>query len=107
MSKFLKNLLADSQGIKEGRAKTLAAQAKKAKLKIISDLEDSISEKTFLLDKLNDLSPGTSVDLKYREDFVPKEWANSTHELELEITVLQMEMEVATNSFNNHFSEEA
>jgi len=105
-SKFLKNLLADSQGIKEKRAITLASEAGKAKLRIISDLEDNISEKEFELDKLNDLSPGTTVDLKYREDFKPKEWAAQTHTLEMEISILNMELNIANTSYKTHFGDE-
>jgi len=100
---FYLNLVQDNTAIKKGRAKTLANQAMRAKAQILTTCINNLEQAKFKLEKLNDLSPDTSVSLKYRDDFDPDKWAAETHEVEMEIGVLQMEYEIAVTSYEKHF----
>jgi len=105
MNKFLKNLTQDNSKLKESRAKMLATQAGRAKKKIVTDLQDELDSKEYALERLNDLSPTNTQDLKYRDDFDPDKWANETFSLEKEINIITMELGLAISSYNDLFNE--
>jgi hypothetical protein len=106
MEKFLKNLTASNKQLKNDRASMLLAQTKREKLRIIEELKDTAMNKQYKLTRLYDLSPKTSTDLAYREDFDPKEWAKQTSDLEIEIDVLSMKISTLQSSYDEWFTDE-
>lgn len=106
MEKFLKNLTASNKQLKNDRASMLLAQTKREKLRILEELKDTAMNKQYKLTRLYDLSPKTSIDLAYREDFDPKEWAKQTSDLEIEIDVVSMKTSTLQLSYNEWFTDE-
>lgn len=103
MSKFKQNLVASNSDIKQIRAEAITTQAERAKKRIYENLEDRLINVQTEKVKLNDLSPTSTTDLTYREDFNAEEWAARLHELDLLEHSLKLEMEIALKSYEEWF----
>lgn len=105
MSKFLNNLIKSNDGIKQARATALSKQTERAVRRIYEDLEEKLEDINTSISRLVDLSPKTSVDLAYRDDFDAKKWAEELHELNKKKYNLQIEIKVAKEVYFEWFSD--
>ena len=107
MIKFVKNLTMSEVGIKQARAEALASGTQIEQQDLMNSLKREVLRLENKLTKLNDLAPATTVSLRPGENFDPKAWASDLQNTKIELLNKRIELDVATETYDEWFTEEA
>jgi len=105
-SNFYDRITGSNEAIKSKRAIQLEKSAKR-ELKAQVDLaQGKVDDKDYELERLLDLAPVNAQSLQYRDDFVPKEWAEDVAEVTSQMLALEMKVERLEETYNFLFVDE-
>lgn len=105
MTKFIKTIVGDAQGVKAQRAAVLATQAKLAQEELISNLKRRLSANDLQLAQLVDLAPDTTDSLRPGNGFEPASWVKAVHALKVEAGEIKDELAIAEETYFEWFAE--
>lgn len=106
-NKFINNLTASNDSIKETRASRLAKSAKMSQEKLVRDLESEILSMETQYEDLTDMSPTNKYDLKFNDsDFDADRWAETIQRIKVDISLKKQELRIAQETMQEWFGEE-
>lgn len=107
MSKFVKNLTQDADGVKAQRASIIASATKSKQESLVNKLKEQKLELDTKLLNLTDLSPDNSFSLKPGGDnYDPERWVIEMQNTQIAILNKKIEIEVAERTLKEWFGEE-
>jgi len=106
MSKFIKNLVKDAEGIKLQRATSLSKETADAQIDLIRGLEKEQRELENQLMNLTDLSPDNAFDLKPGgKNYNATQWVAKMQEIQVALLEVKIQLGVATKTQTEWFSD--
>jgi len=102
-SKFVERLTASNESIKDNRARIIASSASTAQQAIIQKLIERKNKLELELENLYDLSPGTTVSLKFAENFDATKWAEAIQNAKIQLANLSIELKIANDTNEEWF----
>lgn len=106
MNKFEKNLVRDSQGIKEQRARILGEESRIEHEEIVREINKRKRDLEVQLLNLVDLSPENTYSLRPGGDkYNPKQWAREKQDIGVALLNIEVELKVANATTLEWFTE--
>ena len=107
MSKFIKNLVKDAEGIKLQRATLLSKETADAQVDLIRGLEKEQRELQNELMNLTDLSPDNAFDLKPGgKNYDAKLWVQKMQQIKVALEEIAIQLDIANETTREWFSDE-
>ena len=107
MSKFIKNLVQDAEGIKLQRAQLLSKETADAQVDLIRGLEKEQRELQNELMNLTDLSPDNAFDLKPGgKNYNAKLWVEKMQAMKVSLEEIAIQLQIANETRQVWFSDE-
>ena len=104
---FYKTLTASNKDIKANRAAIIAEDVEMYQNQLIETLKLKTRECNRKIMNLEDLSGDSIVSLNHvKDNFKADEWVNQMQALKVELANLEIELEIAQETYNTYFSEE-
>lgn len=107
MIKFERILASNESAVKGTRRTMVLTDVKRAQEKLQQELEDKMRDIDRSLLGLTDLYPDSTLSLMVvKPDFDANKWVSEIHNLRVKKALLQVEMKIATETFDEWFTDE-
>lgn len=106
-NKFIKSLTGSDSSIKEQRAILIGAQAENAQATLLINLRKEVSGLQLQIDKMSDLGPEATTDLRVGKEFNADTWVRDLQNLKISLLNRQVELETAEATYDEWFAAES
>jgi hypothetical protein len=107
MKKFVANLSASGNNIRQDRAAALAQQVEIEQDTLVNSLRMDLLRKEAELNSLADLGPSTTYDLRVGgKEFNPKAWVTAVQACKVELLNIRVQLELAEETRKVWFTDE-
>ena len=106
MNKFTKNLEATNKEIKGKRAQMIAIEVQEEQTDLLTKLKREKRALDKKLMDLEDLSPDSAYSLRpTAKDFNAKNWVKEIQDTKVSLRLIEVQIEIAEDTFKEYFSE--
>lgn len=103
-NKFIRNLTLSNKTIKGNRAKLIAEDAEEAQNTLLRNLKKELRDLRRKRESLEDMYPESEFSLRVtKENFNPVTWANELQAAKVAISMKEVEVKLAEETYNDWF----